>query len=120
MSLATWGTEFQAPNIPSARHPKCTKSCLMDGTPIGLLAEGGDLYLLLEDPADPKAYRTLKQAATERVKASGVVSARGGLRTLTVQDVTVLKESPAACSESSNASVPDAGYCGEGAPPMSH
>ncbi|OGR93555.1 MAG: hypothetical protein A2992_05425 [Elusimicrobia bacterium RIFCSPLOWO2_01_FULL_59_12] len=34
-------------------HPQCTKSCLLDGTPIGLLGAEGSFYLLLEGHAVP-------------------------------------------------------------------
>lgn len=111
---------YMGHRVPSAKHPRCTKSCLMDGKPIGLLVEGRDLYLLLEDAANPKVYQTLKQSATERVQASGVVSARGGLRTLTVQDVTVLKESSGACTEQADTALSGSGYCGESLPVGSH
>ena len=102
---------YMGHRVPSSKHPKCTKSCLMDGTPIGLLA-ADDLYLLLEDGGNPKAYQTLKQAATERVKARGIASTRGGLRTLTVQEVTVLKEAVSGCTEQVDPIAPEAGYCG--------
>ncbi len=102
---------FTGHRVPSSKHPKCTKSCLMDGTPIGLLA-GDDLYLLLEDSGNSKAYQTLKQAATERVKTRGIASRRGGLRTLTVQEVTILKEAVSGCTEQVDPVAPEAGYCG--------
>ena len=102
---------YMGHRVPSSKHPKCTKSCLMDGTPIGLLV-GEDLYLLLEDASNPRAYQTLKQAATEKVKAKGVVSIRGGLRTVTVQEVMTLKEAVSGCTEQIDPKLPEAGYCG--------
>lgn len=107
---------YMGHRVPSPQHPKCTKSCLMDGTPIGLLVKGQGLYLLLEDPGSRQAYQSLKQAAAEQIKVTGTTTKRGGVQTLLVKEAIVLRDAPSACSEEPAISVPSAGYCGEPSP----
>lgn len=112
---------YMGHRVPSPQHPKCTKSCLMDGTPIGLLVKGQGLYLLLEDPGARQAYQALKQAAAEQVKVTGQTTKRGGVQTLVVQEAVVLRQAPSACSEEPAINAPSAGYCGDPSPsPSSH
>lgn len=104
---------YMGHRVPSPQHPKCTKSCLMDGAPIGLLVKGQGLYLLLEDPGARQAYQALKQAAAVQVKVTGKTTKRGRVQTLVVQEAVVLGADPSACSEEPAINAPSAGYCGE-------
>ncbi len=54
-----------------AQQGKCTKSCLLDGTPIGLATSGGELYLLLENSTDTKPYQLAKQTPAQKVRIFG-------------------------------------------------
>jgi len=96
-------------------HLKCTKSCLLDGTPIGLLGLDGSLYLLLEDPKASQFFRDLKQSPSEKVRVKGTVARRNGIQTLSVSHFERLQESVGSCSEPSKETnaMPNSSYCGE-------
>ena len=93
---------------------KCTKSCLLDGTPVGLATPDGTLYLLLENSTDRKPYQLAKQTSSQKVRIFGRTYTRGGMQVLTVDRLEMLGQEAAGCADS----VPDSGsigpgYCGE-------
>jgi hypothetical protein len=52
-------------------HKKCAETCLKKGLPMGILTEDKQVYLLLEDHDNPKAYVDLKEKAAQRVTVEG-------------------------------------------------
>jgi len=97
-----------------AQQGKCTKSCLLDGTPIGLATSGGDLYLLLENSDNKKPYQLAKQTPAQKVRVFGRTYTRGGMKVLTVDQLETLGQGATGCSDrTSDPGVSDPGYCGE-------
>ncbi len=68
-----------------AKHGKCAKACLVGGAPAGLLTGKGEVYLLVADHKNPKAYDAVKQLGGEKAKVSGTMVKRGGIQALVVQ-----------------------------------
>jgi hypothetical protein len=64
-------------------HAKCAKSCAKAGQPIGLLTDGGELYLL-SIGKDKSQFETLVELAGENVEVTGEVSERNGVNLLVV------------------------------------
>jgi hypothetical protein len=70
-----------------AAHRKCAETCIKKGLPIGLLTADKQVYLLLEDHENPKAYAQLKDKAAEKVTVEGEKVAQGGLTGIVVESV---------------------------------
>ena len=66
-------------------HRKCADVCAKKGIPLGVLTDDGQLYLLLEDHENPKAYAQLKEKAAERVTIEGEKVMRGGVQGLVAE-----------------------------------
>jgi hypothetical protein len=66
-------------------HRKCADTCLKKGMPMGLLTEDKQLYLLLEDHANPKPYGELKEKAAETVTIEGTKASQGGVQGFVVE-----------------------------------
>lgn len=66
-------------------HKKCARVCVLGGTPMGLLADNGDVYLLLDNHEKQAPYEAAKKLAAERVKVTGQLVIRGGLRGVVVE-----------------------------------
>ena len=66
-------------------HKKCADVCAKKGMPLGLLTDDGQLYLLLEDHENPKAFGQLKDKAAERVTVEGDKVTRGGVQGLVAE-----------------------------------
>jgi hypothetical protein len=93
---------------------RCTKSCLLDGTPIGLATPAGTLYLLLENSTDKKPYQLAKQTPSQKVRIVGRTLTRGGFHTLTVDRLEIVGQEAAGCSERApDPALGAPGYCGE-------
>lgn len=76
------------------KHAECAKECVLGGAPIGLLAENGSVYLLLENhatPKDKKPYAEARTKVAETVTISGDLYKRGGLPAIVVESVTAGK-----------------------------
>ena len=99
----------------AVKHEKCTKSCLLDGSPIGLVTSEGTLYLLLEDPADRQDYQLVKKAPVERVRISGKTFTKGGIQALVVSRVDAQQPAAAGgCTDhSQETATGEPGYCQE-------
>jgi hypothetical protein len=72
------------------KHAECAKMCVMGGAPLGLLAKDGTVYLLVDDHSSAKAkkpYADAKKLVAEKVKLSGDLHERGGLKTIVVETV---------------------------------
>ena len=68
-----------------ASHKKCADTCIKKGLPMGLLTSDKQVYLLLEDHENPKAYAQLKEKAAERVTVEGEKVTRGGVQGLVAE-----------------------------------
>lgn len=66
-------------------HRKCADVCAKKGIPIGILTDDGQVYLLLEDHENPKAYGQLKEKAAEKVSVEGEKVSRGGVQAFVVE-----------------------------------
>lgn len=73
------------------KHRSCGQKCFAAGQPIGLLAENGALYMLMEEEHDPRrdGLTDFRKAAIEHtahiMEVSGTLSAHGGFRAIYVQ-----------------------------------
>jgi len=65
-----------------ADHKDCAMKCIAGGMPMGLLTDKGMLYVLTmnHDNADP--FNKAKEWAGEKVKVTGPVSVRNGMKSL--------------------------------------
>jgi hypothetical protein len=70
-----------------AGHRKCADECLKKGMPIGLVTDDKQVYLLLEDHENPKAYGELKGKAAEKVTVEGNKTTQGGVQALVVESI---------------------------------
>ena len=70
------------------KHRKCAKGCLEKGLPMGVLAENGKVYLLLENHDNADAYATAKKHAAEQVEVKGKIIDKGGLQAVVVESCT--------------------------------
>ena len=73
------------------KHRSCGQKCFTAGQPIGLLAENGALYMLMEEEHDPRrdGLTDFRKAAIEHtahiMEVTGTLSAHGGFRAIFVQ-----------------------------------
>jgi hypothetical protein len=69
-----------------ASHQECAEMCAKGGQPLGVLAPGGELVLLVEDHAKPAPYGAVKKLAGKNAQVSGEKFTRNGLSVLVVQN----------------------------------
>ncbi len=67
-------------------HQECAEMCAEGGQPLGLLVEGGEVYLLVEDHAKPSPYGSAKELAGKDARIGGQKVSRGGMNALVVHD----------------------------------
>jgi hypothetical protein len=67
-------------------HQECAEMCAEGGQPLGLLVEGGDVYLLVEDHAKPAPYGDAKELAGKDAKIGGQKVSRGGMTAIVVHE----------------------------------
>ena len=73
------------------KHRSCGQKCFTAGQPIGLLAENGGLYMLMEEEHDPRrdGLTDFRKAAIDHtahiMEVTGTLSAHGGFRAIFVQ-----------------------------------
>ncbi len=68
-------------------HQKCAQGCLDKGLPAGILAENGQVYLLLEDHDLADVYQNTLKHAAEKVTISGTVINKNGVQSLIVKEL---------------------------------
>jgi hypothetical protein len=72
------------------KHRSCAQKCFTAGQPIGLLAEDGTMYMLMEEEHDPRrdGLTDFRKAAIEHaghiMEVSGTAAQHGGYRALYV------------------------------------
>jgi len=67
-----------------ASHKSCAQLCAKRGVPIGVLTDGGELYLLLDDHNNPDPYDDAKKLAGERAEISGKKFNKQGVASIVV------------------------------------
>jgi hypothetical protein len=66
-------------------HRKCADTCAKKGIPMGILTDDGQVFLVLEDHENPKAYGQLKEKSAEKVTVEGEKVSRGGVQAFVVE-----------------------------------
>src|SRR5262245_61985315 len=70
-----------------ASHKKCAETCAKKGLPMGILTEDNQVFLLLEDHDNPKAYATALEGAAKTITVEGKKVAQGGVNGIVVESV---------------------------------
>lgn len=73
-----------------ADHKGCAQQCAKKGLPIGVLTDGGDLYLLLDDHNDPEPYEAAKKIAGDRGEIAGKKVNKQGVDSIIVSSAKAL------------------------------
>ncbi len=68
-------------------HRKCADTCLKKGLPMGIVTDDKQVYVLLEDHDNPKAYAQAKEKAAEKVTIEGEKVSQGGTQAFVVEAV---------------------------------
>ncbi len=68
-------------------HKDCAAMCLKGGAPMGILADDGKVYLLIEGKNDSGAFEEAKKHAGETVTVTGTLSEKNGVQALIVTEV---------------------------------
>jgi len=68
-------------------HRKCAETCAKKGLPMGLLTADKQVFLLLEDHDNPKAYAAALAKAAEQATVEGDKVSVGGVQGIVVEAV---------------------------------
>lgn len=68
-------------------HRKCAETCAKKGLPMGVLTEDKQVFLLLEDHDNPKAYAAALEQAAKTATVEGKKVAQGGVNGIVVEAV---------------------------------
>jgi hypothetical protein len=71
-------------------HKACAQMCAKKGVPIGVLTDGGEVYLLLDDHNNPDPYDSAKKLAGERAEVSGKKFSKQGVNSIVVGGIKSL------------------------------
>ena len=66
-------------------HKKCAETCAKKGLPMGLLTSDKQLYVLVEDHDNPKAYAAALAKAAQQATVEGDKVNTGGVQGLVVE-----------------------------------
>ncbi len=75
---------YMAKGSKGASHKACAQMCAKKGVPIGVLTDGGDVYLLLDDHNNPDPYDAAKKLAGEHAEISGKKFSKQGVASIVV------------------------------------
>ncbi len=79
-----------------AEHASCARTCLKDGSPVGLKTSDGKVYFLVPDHRGKKfdndPYMQVRKDGADIVTVTGTVLDRGGAKALTVDKVSLDKD----------------------------
>jgi len=70
-----------------AGHRKCAETCAKKGLPMGLLTGEKQVFLLLEDHENPKAYAAALAKAAQQATVEGTKVSIGGVQGIVVESV---------------------------------
>jgi len=65
-------------------HKSCAQMCAKGGVPMGLLTDNEELYLLIDDHANPKGYEAAKKLAGTNAEISGKKFVKNGMNSIVV------------------------------------
>ncbi|MGH7895474.1 MAG: hypothetical protein ACREQL_12455 [Candidatus Binatia bacterium] len=68
-------------------HRKCAETCAKKGLPMGLLTADKQVFLLLEDHENPKAYAAAIAKAAQQATVEGDKVTVGGVQGIVVESV---------------------------------
>src|SRR5215510_15602178 len=68
-----------------ASHKKCAETCAKKGLPMGLLTGDKQVFLLLEDHDNPKAYAAALAKAAQQATVEGDKVNAGGVQAIIVE-----------------------------------
>jgi hypothetical protein len=77
-------TCYMAKGSRGASHKACAQMCAKRGVPIGVLTDGGEVYLLLDDHNNPDPYDSARKLAGERAEVSGKKFSKQGVNSIVV------------------------------------
>ena len=72
-------------------HKDCAVMCVKGGSPMGILADDGKVYLLIESKDGAAAFEETKKYAGETVTVTGTLSEKNGVQALIVTEVKAKK-----------------------------
>jgi hypothetical protein len=75
---------YMAKGSKGPSHKACAQMCAKKGVPIGVLTDGGEVLLLLDDHNNPDPYEATKKLAGERVEVSGKKYGKQGVTSIVV------------------------------------
>lgn len=75
---------YMARGSKGAAHKACAQMCAKKGVPIGVLTDGGEVYLLLDDHNNPDPYDAAKKLAGEHAEISGKKFSKQGVASIVV------------------------------------
>jgi hypothetical protein len=78
---------YMAKGSRGASHKACAQMCAKKGVPIGVLTDGGEVYLLLDDHNNPDPYDSAKKLAGERAEVSGKKFSKQGVSSIVVAGI---------------------------------
>lgn len=81
---------YMAKGSRGASHKACAQMCAKKGVPIGVLTDGGEVYLLLDDHNNPDPYDSAKKLAGERAEVSGKKFSKQGVNSIVVGGIKSL------------------------------
>lgn len=67
-------------------HQECAEMCAEGGQPLGILIDGKDVLLLVEDHAKPAPYGKVKELAGKNARVGGQKVSRAGINALVVHE----------------------------------
>jgi hypothetical protein len=73
------------PRMKGASHRKCAETCAKKQIPMGILTEDGQVFVLLEDHDNPKAYADALAKAAQKITVVGQKVAQGGVNGIVVE-----------------------------------
>ena len=75
---------YMAKGSRGVAHKACAQLCAKKGVPIGVLTDGGDVFLLLDDHNNSDPYDAAKKLAGERAEVSGKKFSKQGVASIVV------------------------------------
>jgi len=72
-------------------HKDCAAMCLKGGAPMGILADDGKVYLLIEGKNGSAAFEEAKKHAGETITVTGTLSEKNGVQALIITEVKAKK-----------------------------
>lgn len=78
---------YMANGAKGEEHKSCAAGCIKGGSPMGVLTDDGQLFLLVENHDKQDAYASAKKYAGEQITVSGDFKTKGGVQSIVVNDV---------------------------------